>query len=77
MSIIWDDNGHPFATDQLPRRIVVLRGRWKGKRKPAESVTTPDEVLMCELAPRLQSDIERGEGDSINSRMHRLIGGGQ
>lgn len=36
-----------------------------------------EEVIMRDLNPPLLSDAERGEGDSTNSRMHKLIYGGK
>lgn len=36
-----------------------------------------EEVIMRDLNPPLLSDAERGEGDSTNSRMHRVIYGGK
>lgn len=35
----------------------------------------PSETLMREITPPIQSDVERGQGNSVNARLHRLIGG--
>ena len=66
-------SNYPFDS-QVPTRTVVLRGKYK---RPTRINTAPPtgEVLRRELTPPILTDAERGQGDSINARLHRLIGG--
>lgn len=61
---------YPF--DPRVPRTVVLRGKY---HKPRRIDTAPptDEVLRRELTPPILSDDERGQGDSINARLHRIL----
>ena len=74
MSTIWDDNSdYPMGTNRVPVRQTVLRGRWSGyrrRRQRAEAVEVP--VL---ITPPVQTDEERGQGDSTNARLHKLLRG--
>jgi|SRR6185503_850962 len=64
-------NQYPFDS-HVPLRRVVLRGVY---RQPKRIATAPltGEVLMRELNPPLLSDEERGQGDSVNARLHRIL----
>lgn len=52
---------YPFNQSPPPRKLVIA-GRLS-KDKPIRVLRTP----------KLQSDAERGQGDSINARLHRLL----
>ena len=74
-------SNYPF-NGEAPKRTVVLRGtynvlsKYKGKPRPinaGERPGEPAEVPVLTVKP-CQTDAERGEGDSTNSRMYRLCG---
>ena len=69
-------NSYPFNGEQ-PVRRCVLRGRYKGEPRPINAGERPGEPAEVPVlrVPPCQTDEERGEGDSVNSRLHRLIGG--
>jgi hypothetical protein len=66
-------SNYPFDS-RVPTRTVVLRGKY---RRPKRTNTAPPtgEVLMRELTPPLMTDDERGQGDSVNARLHRILKG--
>lgn len=55
-------NDYPLGTSQVPKRRLIVAGRL--------SKTTPVRVLRT---PPVQNDLERGEGESTNARLHRLL----
>jgi hypothetical protein len=62
---------YPF-NPRVPTRTVVLRGKY---RKPRRTNTAPPtgEMLRQEVTPPIQTDEERGQGDSTNARLHRIL----
>jgi hypothetical protein len=77
-----EDNGYPFATDRCPRTIIFAEsGTVAEIREKLEQLAGVAKIkrglTRREQTPPVQNDHERGEGDSINSRLHRLIGGRQ
>jgi hypothetical protein len=75
--------GYPMSTSQVPRRLIIA-GHWghttrqlpsnapEGKETPPQGDSGEVPVL---ITPPIQNDRERGEGDSTNSRLHRLTRG--
>lgn len=61
-------NQYPFGP--LPRKLI-LAGRYG---KPTRQIKQDKDIPVL-VTPVLQNDEERGEGDSTNSRLHRLLGG--
>lgn len=61
-------NQYPF--EPLPRRLI-FSGRWK---RPVRQIKQDKDVPVLTVPP-VQTDDERGEGDSVNSRLHRLMKG--
>lgn len=51
------------------------QSRTEGLQTSANGIVTAGEVMMRELNPPLMTDAERGQGDSTNARMHRIISG--
>lgn len=67
---MFDGELQPLTTRQIARLLVDEHHR---KRQP-QAKPQQGEIPVLRT-PVLQSDAERGEGDSINSRLHRLIRG--
>jgi hypothetical protein len=64
------DNGYPMSTDRVPTRKLVIAGRYKKLKQIQAERNVP--VLVV---PPVQTDEERGQGDSINAKMHRILNG--
>lgn len=65
MSVILTDyDDYPMSTDRVPVRKLVLAGRYK--KRPIVRTITPTRGAV-------QNDEERGQGDSINARLHRIL----
>ena len=47
--------------------------RSTGLETPPRASSDAGQVLMRELTPPVQTDEERGQGDSTNARLHRLL----
>ena len=79
MGIIWtaddgDISQYPFDS-RVPRKLVIA-GKYKRKlTQLKEQADRKRGGTMRELTPPLQSDEERGQGDSTNARLHRIIRG--
>ena len=71
-------NQYPFGP--LPRRTILV-GQKKGGRLRAELVRLAGIAdrkrlsLRSEITPPLMSDEERGQGNTRNAQMHRLLHG--
>lgn len=76
-----EDSGYPMSTSQVPTRprrlIIAESGTVESVRHKLEQLAIPTQkkrgLTRRELTPPVQDDTERGEGDSINSRLHRLL----
>lgn len=68
-------SNYPFD-NRVPRRLIIA-GRYGHPSRQINAGERPGEPTEVPVlrTPAIQSDSERGEGDSTNSRMHRIIGG--
>jgi len=68
-------NNYPFNQERPVRRLIIAGkyGHPSRQINAGERPGEPAEVPVLTVKP-CQTDQERGEGDSTNSRMHRLCG---
>jgi len=91
MATIWDDTGYPMATSAVPRRVVVLRGRWRAKRQNCPETNrgsdSTDQGLKTAQEPTgFHGDVSGSPSETINydhygavmaERRRREAGGGE